>query len=113
MYSRSSSPSATNVTEAYARDGDGKIDISGDGQVNFKVNTEEGYVIDTVAAAPEGNYKNLKGAEDTKVEGIYRLTKVKDSVTVTVTTKEEAGSETPEEPEEPDYTPVVTSDTRV
>lgn len=39
-------PSGENVAFAYARDSEsGQIDISGDGQVNFKVKAEEGYEI--------------------------------------------------------------------
>ena len=79
-------PSTTNAAEAYARDSKtGEIDTSGDGQVNFKVNAEEGYVVDTVTA--DRNYKNLKDSADTGVEGIYRLTKVTGPVAVTVTTR--------------------------
>lgn len=104
-------PSETSVTAAFARDSKtGEIDMSGDGQVNFRVNVEDGYEIASVAA--DANYKNLKGASDTGVEGIYRLTKVTGPVTVTITTKS-TGSGEPAEPEEPTYTPVVTSDTRV
>ena len=103
-----SAADATNVSTAYARDSKtGEIDISGEGQVNFKVNVDEGYEIVSVAA--DQNYKNLKGSKDTGVEGIYRLTKVTGPVTVTITTQP-TGSD---EPEEPTYTPVVTGDTRV
>ena len=97
-----------NVSRAFARNSDtGEIDVSGDGQVNFRVRPEAGYEIVSVTA--DQNYKNLKGAKDTGVEGIYRLTKVTGPVTVTVTTKESGG----EQPEEPVYTPVITGDQRV
>ena len=63
------SPSGTSVTAAYARDSEtGEIDTSGDGQVNFRVNAEDGYEIVSVSA--DKNYKNLKDSSDTKVEGI-------------------------------------------
>lgn len=95
-------PSETNATTALARDSKtGKVDISGNGQVNFKVNVEEGYELVSVAAAPEGNYKNLKDSADTGVDGIYRLTKVKGDVTVTITAKVADSTE----PEEPTPTP--------
>ena len=96
------------VTTAFARNSDtGEIDMTGDGQVNFKVNVEDGYELVSVTA--DQNYKNLKGPADTNAEGVYRLTKIVGSVTVTITTRM-AGSG---EPEEPTYTPVVTGDTRV
>ena len=98
-----------NVSRAFARNSDtGEIDVSGDGQVNFRVRPEAGYEIVSVTA--DRNYKNLKGSKDTGVEGIYRLTKVTGPVTVTVTTKESGGGE---QPEEPVYTPVITGDQRV
>ena len=101
----------TDVTKAYARDSDtGAIDIGGDGQVNFKVTVDEGYELASISA--DKNYKNLKDSADTKVEGIYRLTKITGDVTVTITTKS-TGSGEPAEPEDPTYTPVVTADTRV
>ena len=101
----------TNVTTAVARDSDsGEIDISGDGQVNFKVTVDEGYELASIAA--DKNYKNLKDSADTKVEGVYRLTKITGDVTVTIATQS-AGSGEPVEPEEPAYTPVEAADTRV
>lgn len=51
----------TDVSTALARNSEtGKVDVSGDGQVNFKVNLEEGYVITSVKA--DQNYKNVKGS---------------------------------------------------
>ena len=101
----------TDVTKAYARDSEtGEIDITGDGQVNFKVTVDEGYELASIAA--DKNYKNLKDSADTKVDGIYRLTKITGNVTVTITTQP-TGSGEPAEPEEPTYTPVVTGNTRV
>ena len=98
----------TNVTNAVPRNSDtGEIDTSGDGQVNFRVTPESGYEIVSVTA--DRNYKNLKGADDTGVEGIYRLTKVTGPVTVAITAKETGA----EQPEEPSYTPVITGDNRV
>ena len=58
----------------------GEVDVSGDGQDNFKVNLEEGYVITSVKA--DQNYKNVKD----QGEGIYRVTKITGPVTVTVAT---------------------------
>ncbi len=98
----------TNVTNAVPRNSDtGEIDTSGDGQVNFRVTPDAGYEIVSVTA--DRNYKNLKGAEDTGVDGIYRLTRITGPVTVAITTKETGA----EQPEEPSYTPVITGDQRV
>ena len=98
----------TNVTNAVPRNSDtGEIDTSGDGQVNFRVTPDAGYEIVSVTA--DRNYKNLKGADDTGVDGIYRLTRITGPVTVTITAKETGA----EQPEEPSYTPVITGDNRV
>ena len=58
-------------------------DISGGGQVNFKVIVPEGYEIDTINI--QGTYKNLKGPSDTGTENVYRVTKVSSDLTITVT----------------------------
>ena len=101
-------PDETGVTGTVARSSKtGAVDVSGDGQVNFRVNVEEGYEIVSVTA--DQNYKNLKDSTDTGVENIYRLTKVTGPVTVTVTTRPTGSGK----PEEPEYTPVAASDTRV
>lgn len=80
-------PDVTGVTTTEARS-DGEIDTSGNGQVNFRVNVEEGYELVSVTA--DANYKNLKGASDTGVEGVYRLTKIKGPVTVTIRVQKQA-----------------------
>lgn len=75
------SPSEVNVSSAVARNSDtGEVDVTGDGQVNFKVNVEDDYEIESVTA--DKNYKNLKVLS----ENMYRLTKITGEVTVTVTT---------------------------
>lgn len=48
-------PDETNVSKTEARSG-GNIDVSGDGQVNFRVNVEAGY--DLVSVTADQNYKN-------------------------------------------------------
>ena len=60
-------PDAVNVKTTEARSA-GKIDTSGNGQVNFRVNVEDGYELVSITA--DANYKNLKGASDTGVEGV-------------------------------------------
>ena len=72
-------PDQLDVDKTYARDGDtGAIDISGEGQINFKVNPKPGYKVDKVEVS--GNYKNLKEQED----GIYRVTKISGDLIVNV-----------------------------
>ena len=61
-------------------------DMSGDGQVNFKVILQEGYEIESINI--EGSYKNLKGPSDTGVENVYRVTKVAGDLIITITTRE-------------------------
>lgn len=71
---------------AFARSSDtGLLDISGDGQINFKINVLDGYEIDSINV--EGSYKNLKTPDDTGEENVYRITKVKGNLTVTITLK--------------------------
>lgn len=57
-------------------------DISGDGQVNFKVILEEGYIVDSINIA--GGYKALKGPSDTGAENVYRITKITSDLVVTM-----------------------------
>ena len=81
-------PKEENASSANPRDGDtGRIDCSGDGQVNFEVVLADGYELDSVAAEPAESYKNLKGPEDTGAENRYRVTKVAAPLTITVTAK--------------------------
>lgn len=61
--------------------------LDGDDQVNFQVVPDEGYVVDTVTVAPDGNYKNLKELADTELKNGYRITKITGDITVTVTVK--------------------------
>lgn len=79
-------PEAVNVKNTEART-NAQIDTSGNGQVNFRVNVEDGYELASVTA--DANYKNLKGASDTGVEGIYRLTKITGNVTMTIKVQEQ------------------------
>ena len=75
----------TGVTTAYARSSDtGEIDVSGDGQVNFRVVVDDGYVL-AADPAVEGAYKNLKDQGD----GIWRITKIAGDLTVTLAVTEE------------------------
>lgn len=73
-----------NAAFALARDSaTGQIDITGNGQVNYVLHIDDGYVLDTMTAQPTTNYKNLKDNGD----GSYRLTKLIGHVTLSVTTR--------------------------
>lgn len=79
---------AEDAETAIARDGDsGAILTDGDGQVNFIINVAEGYQVASVTAT-EGTYKNIKGPADTGITNGYRITKITDDLTITVTTEE-------------------------
>ena len=49
-------------------------DVSGDGQINFKIIIDDSYELDSINIT--GEYKNLKGAEETGVDNVYRITKI-------------------------------------
>ena len=84
----SADPNETNVTSAVARvKGGTDVDTSGEGQVNFRINVDDGYEIATNEAAPTDNYNSYKSSEDTGVEGVYRITKITGDITVTITTQ--------------------------
>ena len=77
-----------NVQKAYARSKTGEIDVSGEGQINFKVNLKDGYVVKSVSA--DQNYKNIKtpdGADGTGAPNVYRITKLTGPLTITVVTE--------------------------
>jgi len=79
------SPDEENVTSAIVRNSStGVADISGDGQVNFAIVVDEGYVLDSISI--DGSYKNLKDLSDDEIENLYRITKVSSDLTVTVST---------------------------
>lgn len=89
-----STPDEVDVEHAFARSSDtGEIDITGDGQVNFKVKVDEDYEVAEIVASPTDNYKNLKGSEDTGVENVYRMTKIKGDVEIVIYTKIKADNE--------------------
>ena len=73
---------------AYPRNAEnGKIDFSGEGQVNFIVKLRTGYELESVTAAPASAYKNLKLPFETGVADGYRLNKISGDLTVTVKVK--------------------------
>ena len=79
-------PDETGAATAVARDGStGYPVITGDGQISFAVVLKDGYKI-TGVSATAGTYKNIKGPSDTGAENVYRITKIEDDTTVTITT---------------------------
>lgn len=76
------------TTTAYARNKEnGEILTDGEGQVNFLLIFEEGYELANIAINKEAGsgYTNLKGSADTGVINGYRITKITDDLTVTIT----------------------------
>lgn len=72
-----------NVITAYARNKEtGKIDTSGEGQINFLVNLKDGYKVDSITV--DENYKNLKDMSN----NTYRVTKITGDLTINITTKQ-------------------------
>ena len=79
-----------NATVAYSRIGStGTLTRDGTGQVNFLLTFDEGYELDAITIDKEAGagYTSLKGSSDTGVSNGYRITKITDDLTVTVTAK--------------------------
>lgn len=77
------------ATIAYARSSaTGLIDVTGEGQVNFVIVFDSGYVLNTITATPDENYKNLKANVDDTVANSYRITKINGAITVNITAKQ-------------------------
>lgn len=85
--------SETNAKTAIARNSDtGESDGTGDGQINFRIVTDEGYKVDSVTV--EGTYNKLKDLSLTElIDNLYRITKVGSDLTVIVTTTAVTGEE--------------------
>ena len=77
-----------NTSTAYSRDGGNGALTKTDGQVNFVLVFDDGYELDSIEIT-EG-YKNLKDPADPEVANSYRITKITDNLTVTVTAKQSA-----------------------
>ena len=77
---------------AYSRDGDtGELLNDGNGQVNFKLVFANGYKLKDMDIT-EG-YNNLKGSSGTGVQNGFRITKITDDLTVTITSELESAQE--------------------
>lgn len=74
------------ANEAYSKDGEtGMHDNSGEGQINYKLIIDEGYVIDSTIHSAK-NYKNNKEYPD----NVYRLTQITGDFTFTITSRLES-----------------------
>lgn len=87
------STEGTQTTTAYSRDSEtGALSNDGNGQVNFRLVFADGYKLANIDVTD--GYNNLKGSADTGVENGYRITKITDNLTVTITSQlEEAGED--------------------
>ncbi len=91
-----------NQTEAYARDDTtGEITTDGSGQINFKVTPEDGYTV-AVVSATGGTYKNIKTPEELGTDNIWRITKITDDLTITVTLTRSSTDDTAPDPTDTD-----------
>ncbi len=66
------------------RNASGIYDISGQGQLNLRIIPDSGYVVDTVDAT-EGTFNAVKGPADIDVPNGYRITKITDDTSITIT----------------------------
>lgn len=83
------------ATSAVARSSaDGTVVTDGTGQVNYVLVFDEGYELASVEASPTENFnKNKADPEGTGNANYYRMTKITDDVTVTVTSQETGAEE--------------------
>jgi len=82
----------TDLAGVVARNGDtGEVDNTGDGQVNFTVDVQDGYSLLSVSVSEgAGNFKNIKLISEEAVNpAVYRITKVTGPITISVATKAE------------------------
>ena len=87
------SANETNAKTAIARNSDtGEADGSGEGQINFRIVTDDGYKVDSITV--DGTYKNLKDLSLTElIDNLYRITKVSSDLNITITTIAETSEE--------------------
>lgn len=67
-----------------ARNSNGEIDLSGEGEAWFQVNVPAGYIIDSVTAEPKNHYRSL----DLDTDGLAHLTGISGSVSIQAKSKE-------------------------
>ena len=76
-----------NPSSVLARNGvSGKVDFTGDGEVNFTAAVSEGYRVGRIKIEPEENYDKLLRPAATGVAGGYRITGIRGDITVSVDT---------------------------
>lgn len=84
----------TGVTKAYPRNGaTGAEDQTGSGQINFKVNLEDNYLLnaDDITITYDGDTKpynslqNVTSSGSTTIGQMYRITQITDNITINVT----------------------------
>lgn len=71
------------TTETVSVDPDTGIPVKSDGQVNFRIVSDDPSAVFTVSASPN-KYKSIKGFDTTGVPNVFRITKIKADLTVTV-----------------------------
>ena len=78
-------PVDDNANVAYPRDpGTGLIVMDGTGQVNFTVNVENGFKLESVTPEPAGHFKSVRPPAQPLITNRYRLTEITGDITVTV-----------------------------
>ena len=70
-----------NTLLTYSTDKKGNLLKDGEGQVNFLVVPDEGYSYNINV---DGSYKNLKGKEETGLDDVYRITKIKSDLIISI-----------------------------
>lgn len=76
------------TTVAKSRDGEtGALLGDGNGQVNFVLTFADGFELGSIVVTPTDGYNKVKGTADTGVENGYRITKIAEDLTVTVTSQ--------------------------
>ena len=70
-----------NTLLTYSTDKKGNLLKDGEGQVNFLVVPDKGY---SYKINVEGSYKNLKGKEETELDDVYRITKIKSDLLISI-----------------------------
>ena len=91
-----------NAAFALARSSaDGSLALDGDGQVNFVVVPEPGWLVRSVSAEPAECFKNLKGPEELGAPNAWRLTKLSGDCSVTLALEPDPDYVPPEPPAPP------------
>ena len=68
---------------AYSTDKKGNLLKDGEGQINFLIVVDDNY---TYEINVSGSFKNIKGKDETGLDNVYRITKIKSDLTINITT---------------------------